>query len=266
MWTGTPMFVPQRNSLILHTLSQCLAREHFACTELVTDDRGMFISEVLGWEYSAIVNSLNQDTSPLVNYMWARGKIRAILNQDSDFAHIDNDVLIFGPLPRRVREARLCAERIDNPWYYRSEEGIACRDHAGLPEGHLAYNCGLIGGTDIHLLHKYAFKALELSDKFQGMTNNGTIVSMIFEQYWFGCFARAHRVRVETILPAWTTKGEVRAAKWFHMTGDIKRSPEMIEKVERRLQNQFPKAYKRFTRGWRSLQQDISTLFPATSS
>lgn len=260
------MFAPRRSGLMLHTLSQCLIGEHFKTSELVTDDQGMFVSEVLGWEYSSILNVLGGDNDPLVNYMWARGKMRAILQQEEDFAHIDNDVLCFGPLPRRIREARICAERVDNPWYYRSDEGKACQMICGLPWGHTAYNCGLIGGTDIHLLRKYATMALEKSDLFKGHPLNGTIVSMTFEQYWLGVWARYKGVRVETILPAWASKSGVRAARWFHMTGDIKRDPKMIEKVERRLKTQFPRAYKRFNEGWRNLQADAGTLFPSTSS
>lgn len=259
------MFAPRRESLLLHTLSQCLLRQHFPYSELITDDRGMFISEILGWEYSSIVNGLNVDQTPLVNYMWARGKMRAILQQDKDFVHIDNDVLCFGALPRRIREARLCAERVDNPWFYRSDEGIGLRHAAGLPEGHVAYNCGMIGGTDIHLLHKYAKKALEISDLFSGWFSNGTLVSMIFEQYWLGCFARFHGVRVETMLPAWTTLANVRSAKWFHATGDIKRDPKIQEKVERRLKEQFPDNYKRFNRGWKNLQNEKMLFAPVSS-
>lgn len=262
------MFAVNRDMLMVHTLSHCFARDNFSYVELVTDDQGMFTGEVLGWEYSSIVNKLNGPlyNDPLTNHMWARGKMNAILCQDEDFVHIDNDVLCFGALPRRIREARLCAERVDNPWYYRSHEGITAISLAWLPEGATAYNCGLIGGTDIHLLRKYAEGALEISDKLKGMPMNGTIASMTFEQYWLGCFARNKRVRVETILPAWSTKGDVRAAKWFHMTGDIKRDPKVLEKVERRLKTQYPRAYKRFNEGWKKLQGELSTLFPAFSS
>lgn len=256
LWTGTAMFRPTRHGMLLQTLSHCLALEYFDKVELVTDDRGLFLSEVMGWQYTSILNRLDELNEEGMLNFWARGKMLALLLQNEECVHVDNDVLLFGQLPKRIRSGRLVTERIDNPWYYRSPDGIMAQEIAGLPEGAVAYNCGMVGGVDLHLIHRYSERALNLSQMFKGSSVNGTIASMIFEQYWLGVFTRDQGVRVETMLPGWSTVADARSAKWLHLTGNIKNQPEVIHKTEKRIKRQFPEAYRKFLFGWERVQNE----------
>ena len=196
------MFKPQRGPLLVHTLALHLAREHFSSVELVTDTRGLHLSELLGWTYTSYLNVLDELTAGGVTHVWAAGKLVAIRHQFSPFVQIDTDVLLARPLRRELRHARLFAQSIDYPAYYRGGDMQAALATAGLPPGRCAYNCGVIGGTDLALLHQYAAEGLELAARFHGSTINGTTTSMAVEQYHLADFARRYGVRVGNRPPA----------------------------------------------------------------
>lgn len=260
LWTGTPMFQPTRNCLLLQTLSHCLTLEHFDEVELVTDNNGLFISEVLGWEYTSLVSRLDELTREGLGHIWATGKMMALLLQNKSSVHIDWDGLFFGVLPKRMRQGRLIAERVDNPDYYTSPDLECAIETLDFPKGMMGYNCGMVGGMDMGLVRKYAEGAISNAQKMKATHLNGTAVSMVCEQYWLGLFARENGVRVEPLLSAWSTFGEARRSKWFHLTGPIKHRPEVMVRVERRLARDYPKAYRKFLEGFPRVQREWNAI------
>ena len=249
LWTGTTRFAPERGPLVIHTLSLALLHRHFAHVELVTDDRGLYLAESLGWRYTAYVNVLDALTAAGVTHVWALGKLAAALEQDEPYVQVDGDVLMAKPLRQECRQARLVAQSIDYPDYYRGADMDAARRHAGLPDGRVAYNCGVVGGTDIKLLHAYAAEGLSLARRFRDNPLNGTTTSMAAEQYHLGDFARRNHCRVETILPLGHTNADKRAAGYDHLTGDAKRSAGRVAAAERVLARHFPHEYARLLSG-----------------
>lgn len=250
LWTGTPMFRLRYSALLLHTLSACLAERHFSRTELVTDDRGLNIAETLGWRYTTLVNILNDIGAGGLDHIWALGKFYAILAQSGDFLHCDSDT-VFDKHPTSLRNARLAAQGVDFPSWYRGAKMREALETTGLPHGAVPYNCGVVGGTDLHLLRLYAEGALGMAQLFAHNDRciNGTITSMVIEQYWLGAFARQKEVRVETILPMKPTRADLKRAGYQHFHGGSKHECRNVAKIERRLQSEFPYAWERFTDG-----------------
>lgn len=253
LWTGTPRFHPERGPLLVHTLSLCLANEHFQHVELVTDRRGLELSELLGWRYTSYLNCLDELTQAGLTHVWALGKFTAILQQSEPFLQIDTDVLLASAFRRELRHARLVAQSIDYPQYYAGVDMESAIRHAGLPSGRVAYNCGVIGGTDIRLLHRYARESIHLARRFFGHNLNGTTTSMAVEQYHLGDFARRHHCRVETVLPLIHTDADRREHGYDHLTGDSKRETGRVDECESYLSRHFPDAYLRFVNGWARL-------------
>ncbi len=251
LWTGTTRFRPERGPLVVHTLSLALLHEHFAHVELVTDDGGLHLAEALGWRYTAYVNVFDRLTAAGLTHVWALGKLAAALEQGEPYVQVDTDVLLWQPLRRECRQARLVAQSIDYPDYYRGTDMDAARAHAGLPDGRVAYNCGVVGGTDLRLLHAYAAEGLDLARRFRGHPLNGTTTSMAAEQYHLGDFARRHHCRVETVLPlgydaAQRARGR---GEYDHLTGDTKRDPARVGECEAVLARRYPAEYRRLLRG-----------------
>jgi hypothetical protein len=263
LWTGTPMFKVRRGPLLVHALSLCLAAEWFPAVELVTDDRGTFLAEALGFRYTSIINALQ--APPKVAHVWARGKFEAILTQSGPFLHIDTDVLLIKPLCPKLLRSRAVAQSLDFPDYYRGNDMVNARQIAGLPPHHPAYNCGVMGGTDLHFWHEYARKSLALVDRFEGCSINGTTTSMVCEQYHLGVFAREAGVRVDTVCEVHPTYEEIERTGYVHLQGPAKTDPGWIVKVEDRMRRDFPEAYIRFCKGWDALEKRLPRYAPSNS-
>lgn len=254
------MFRLNRSQLLVTTLAHCLAMQAFETVEFVTDFRGLELAERLGWRFTAVVPALEQLADCATPHVWALGKLVALQTQKKPVCQLDCDVYLHKPLPPRMRDARLIAQSVDWPHYYIGENMEAGRRIAGLPEGHVAYNAGLLGGCDIGLVHEYADCALELAEKFAGREHElceGTCISMLVEQYWLGVFAREAGVRIETILPLNPTRSEWHEAGYTHLHGDAKRDPYYVKNTARRLRAQFPAAFAAFEAGWREIEEDF---------
>ena len=259
------MFKPQRGPLLVHTLALCLATEHFRGVELVTDTRGLDLSETLGWRYTSYLNVLDALTAAGLTHVWALGKLVAIMHQSEPFLQIDTDVLLLKAPRREIRHARLAAQSIDYPDYYAGEDMRAALAHAGLAAGRVAYNCGVVGGTDVHLLYHYAREGLELGRKFYCHPLNGTTTSMAIEQYHLADYARRNGVRVETLLPLRHEGRDHRREGYAHLTGDSKRDPVLVAACERRLAGDYPAEYRAFLAGWKKVEceYDLEPAAPA---
>lgn len=257
LWTGTPMFRLRRDHAIVHTLACALAHEAFAVTELVTDRRGLEIADRLGWRYTTYVPCLDEINDPALEHIWARGKLTALTVQSSPFCHIDNDVLLHAGLPKRMTQAPLLAQSKDDLEYYTGDLMKKAIATSGYPFGACPYNVGLVGGTNIPLIQKYAEGALADASKFANGEHeiNGTTVSMVLEQYGLGVFARRERVRVEEHIPIpkQCVSSDHKASRYSHLVGPSKADQREVSRVENRLREQFPAAYNDFVRGWRIL-------------
>jgi len=250
LWTRTPMFVPTRGPMLIQTLAVNLAARVFAETEFVTDDRGAEIAALLGWPFTRISTDLETWPAEGLTHIWALGKLVACARQERPFVQFDSDVLLFKPLPERLLRCRLLAQSQDYPHYYRSRDMRDAQGIAGFEPGGIAYNAGLLGGSDVALVRAYAWAGLDLAQKFRGCAINGTTTSMIIEQYQLGAFSRRVGVEVGTLLPLGPTRKQTARAGYAHLTGDAKRKPEWIERAERRLAMEFPEAYMRFVAAW----------------
>jgi hypothetical protein len=250
------MFRIERGPLLIQTLAVCLAAQAFAETEFVTDRGGAHIAETLGWRFHRVLTPLDEFPGDGLDHIWALGKLVACSIQDEPFVQFDSDVLLFKPLPQRLCHARLIAQSPDPEQYYTSADMRRALAIAGLPDGHTAFNAGLLGGCDVALVRAFAFAALELALKFRRCDLNGTTTSMMIEQYHLGVFSARTGVPITTLLPALPLRAEVMRAGYAHLTGSAKRSPDYIARAEARLRRDFPGAHKRFAAGWQQLLTD----------
>jgi hypothetical protein len=253
LWTRTPMFVAQRGSMLIQTLSANLAARAFTETEFVTDVRGAEIAKLLGWPFTHISTSLETWPADGITHIWALGKLVACALQEQPFVQFDSDVLLFKPLPKRLTRHRLLAQSPDFPHYYTSRDMQSALALADFAPGGTAYNAGLLGGSDVALVRAYAWAGMDLAQKFRGCPLNGTATSMIVEQYQLGVFARRVGIEVGTLLPLAPSRKQVAKAGYAHLTGGAKREEKWIAKAEARLAADFPAAYARFIAAWPQL-------------
>lgn len=259
------MFKARRGPLLIHTLSLELARKHYPCVELVTDRLGLAVSDTLGWQYTTYYSPLDALCARGIEHVWAAGKLVAMLAQEEPFIQIDVDVCLLKPIGHRLATARMFAQSMDYPGHYQSANMLKAIGIAGLPGDHVAYNAGILGGSDLKALHQYATDALELAKRFSGNGLNGTSTSMCIEQYSLGVFSRRHKVRVDTLISMHPTPDELDEVGYIHLTGAAKLQPHYIERCESQLRDEFPAAYKRFLAGWGKLENSCPVETPTPS-
>jgi hypothetical protein len=240
--------------MLLTTLAVCLAAKAFRETQFVTDSRGAAIGRALGWEFTYECLELDNWPMPGLTHVWALGKLIACAIQVKPFVQFDGDVLLFKPLPGRLRRSAIIAQSPDRPDFYDSAEMHEAMGIAGYPPGITAYNAGLLGGCDVALMRAYAWAGLELSRKFIGTRINGTVISMLVEQYQLGMFSQRTGIEVDTLLPATPTKADVSRAGYAHSIGPWKHTKQWTEKAEWRMENDFPEQYARFLHAWPAVQ------------
>jgi hypothetical protein len=153
----------------------CLSlREHYDEVELYTDSAGYHILiEVLQLPYTK-THVIFDDFQCLPQH-WALSKIKTYSLQTEPFLHIDGDIYLPRPLPKRNLNAPLVAQNREiGTIYYRHMmdhvlrmENLELPDYVmrGLKENSIAsYNMGVFGGTDITFIHKYCEEVLRFID------------------------------------------------------------------------------------------------------
>lgn len=249
LWTRTPMFRAVRGPLLFATLAAHFVKRAFGVTRLCTDKRGAEIAAMLGWPFDEIDTGLDEMECGGCEHVWALGKLFAALSQDRPFVQFDWDVLLLKPLPDTITKARMAAQSVDYPEWYRGAEMEAWMERVGYRAGLPAYNAGIFGGSDLGAIHEYAESGIALARRLANGAE-GTKLSMFAEQYHAGAFAERNGIEVATLLPLRPTREEVAAAGYIHMTGGNKRAARWIARAEARMARDFPAAWERFQAGW----------------
>lgn len=258
LWTRPDREQICREALLLQTLSLCYMRLHFVWTELVTDVRGLLIADRLRWRYDSFRTDLER-IEPRLSHVWSAGKFVAQLIQKKPYAHLDNDFLLFDPLPVDFRRSRIFIQGKDEPSFYLNGWMDTLMKRAGIDVHACAYNAGIIGGCDVPLLHDYCRFGLDTMRRIAD-DSNGTAISIIGEQAAFGQFLRDRRVRPAELIPIPLSESpdDYAKCKFTHVWAWTKRDRRWAEKVEHRLAVEFPEEYADFVRGFPKLDQCLN--------
>lgn len=244
--TGTNRFTLNRESLMLTTLAILRNKEVFKKLIFFADDYAYEIGTYLGWpvEYGY----LREIEDPEI---WALNKFHAILGVKEPCAHVDNDAMfIHNEGLHRLERAALFAQGIDKPEYYESKDMQLALAICGFQEGLPALNCGIMGGSNVELLHLYCRNSIELARRFRDSGINGTTASMAIEQYHLARFAEATESFVSRLLPRNPTLQQIDRAGWIHLHGKAKHDVMNINRVEQRLIRDYPGEWEKFNEGW----------------
>lgn len=252
-WTETSFWKMTRGTAIIHTLSNALANVAFQKVNFVTDNKGAEIATALGWRYHKISTKLHDLCPVNLRHIWAMGKLYAIALQTEPFCHLDNDVLLFKPLPPRILDAQMFAQSKDKHLYYGSRSMQQAIKACLLGRLQLPYNTSIIGGQNVQLLHLYGVRSFGACRRFEGSDIDGTTISMAVEQSWLGSFAHKKGIKIEELLPLNFTDEDAEKVGFSHLIGRSKHRPEIQARCEARLSKDFPDEYRKFNSGWMRL-------------
>lgn len=274
-------WMSEKHHLFTWVLSTETARQHYPETSLITDDEGVkILIEGIGLEFNYVSTELNalERSDP---GWWALGKIYAYRAQREPFIHIDNDVFLWKPLPKRMEYAPVFAQ---NPEHFSS--GFSCYRpedfefvikcvNGWIPEEWVWYRsaghaqrgecCGVVGGNRVDFINYYAELAIRLiehplnqpawSHLADKMGNN-----ILFEQYLLAACIEYHKSRpsspyrdldIEYMFNSWDDAhipDNAAQAGYTHLIGGAKRNPVIAERLERRVMRDYPDYYERCVR------------------
>lgn len=239
-WSA-PRFMSVDHRIIL-AVSVLLARQHYDRVEMVTDSKGARLFEKMQLPFTSVRTDLEGfDVNPMA---WAAGKMQVYAMQEEPFVHIDQDVFLFKPLPKRIMEAPIFAQSHEPRNLYNVTIPRTPKNHLErlvTPDHDWdCYNAGILGGHDLDFIRSYAIKGIEAIRELD-VIDPWTMT--IYEQAWFARYARDLGKKVTTLFHH-AHPLEAEALGYCHLM-QCKHSDECVGRVRRRLERMDPDMYNR---------------------
>jgi hypothetical protein len=199
------------------SLIECFAlslhhsKKWFKEVHLITDLKGKALIDKYGLEFDYVTTELEEALADIDKNNWALGKIYACKIQDKPFIHIDNDVILFKPLPQSFLRAEAGFQNPENHTWHRFYGDMIDFDKKNYKtppiwytfpsiEDGKSYNCGIIAFNRIEVVQEWWDEALKYAmylDNIGGYTDvSMNIPSLIFEQHFVASLCKHIGVRV----------------------------------------------------------------------
>lgn len=274
-----------KHHLLSWILSVERARKHFPKLILYTDDDGeRLLVKELGLKFDEVNTSLNQLNRKDPDF-WVSGKLYAYRCQKEPFIHLDNDVVLWKPLPSYIQSAPIF---LQNPEFFAFEgEGSyyqpevinrAVNEVNGwLPKEWSWYTAnrqgrsvcvGIIGGNNLKFISYYADLALKFIEhpanqnawKYIRETIGHKMAghNLLFEQYLLSAcidyyrFAETNEftgsLNPKFLFSSFDDALRPENAKemgYTHFIGPAKRNKVLMGHLEKRVKDDYPYYYER---------------------
>ena len=239
-------------ALSLHYTKKWFKEVHF-----ITDIKGKELVEQYGLTFDYISTELEDVLQNVGKREWALGKIWACKIQDKPFIHIDNDIILFKPLPKDFLNKDAVFQNSEKTYTMQHYHGMMQYDkenYTDRPKWYdvqksLAYNCGLLGFNLFDFLDEWwesAVKHVDYLKQRNGYPLPGAVSPLIYEQQYVGCLCNEYNYEVGVLTdysdlpnpPEWIPDDLARKLGYTHLLSQSKRKKETEEKVRKRLRSQ----------------------------
>ncbi len=205
-------FAKYSDFLFTTALSIYCASRHFKEVQFISTSWGVDLIKELDLPITSYSTKLD-DMKSVSKFFWAYGKLLAYCEQDKPFVHIDNDVFLWHPLPKRILEAYLCfqsREPFNQPGYKYYNMLKPCflatpvkpKVIADNDVSDYAYNCGICGGNDLNIFKEWkacseeylfadANQRVFFKDYFELLIHQ----NLFHEQYFLASLIKKHKLR-----------------------------------------------------------------------
>lgn len=259
-----------RHHLQSWVLSAMTARQSHGRIELVTDRAGeRLLVDSLAIPYDNVQVTLDSADSEAPSELWAYGKLLAYEQQEEPFLHIDGDVYLWKKLPQKVLSHRMIAQSREaephtnymHTVYVASrrslvKSGVTLPASWSFPDTK-AYNCGVMGGTDIDAIRRYVGEAKQFVRDCREYGWNRLGVStasmnVMVEQLTMYTFAARHNIPVGLLFEDFDVAGShenrSRELGYTHMMADKNASAGVLQRLSERVQRDYPEQFDRIER------------------
>lgn len=198
--------------------------------------------------------------------LWAIPKIYAYSKQEKPFLHVDGDVFIWEKFPPELLNKALIAQNMEYATDYYERimqelegnlrffpESIRQERENGNPI--LAYNAGILGGSDIAFFKTYTKSAFEFITKNLDKLDSIQVsnFNIFFEQYLFYCLAKKHDKKVDVLIDRILGDNQYKGfgdfievpynKTYLHLLGNYKKNESVCLQLANRLRKDFPTYY-----------------------
>jgi hypothetical protein len=230
--------------------------------ELVTDSEGAdLLINKLHLPYTSCLTILDKlkNENPAI---WALGKIAAYEVQQEPFIHVDGDIYIWKPFPKRIEEAGIVAQNIEKNYSMGINLLDEMRDKNFTFPFHLSLvdmcesNMGITGGHDLNFFKDYCSMVhgfLEVNrDKLASLSGGVSSVNTIMEQYLMYEYAQRRGKKIECLIPSLPNTEMYKLTlfcllpkevSFIHNIGSNKRREIMSDRLARLLYCSYPRHY-----------------------
>lgn len=252
-------FINTNDLAMFLSLSLEYSKKQFKTVKLMTNKYG---KSILIDKYKIAFTEVSTELEKLKfpQELWAYPKVASYSLQPKPFVHVDNDVVLWEPLPAEIKSAPISFQHKE---LFKTETGYIplIKELEKTTVAYFlksqkidyAYNCGVVAVNDLAITKKWK----EMVDEF---ISNGPDIwhsrfNYIFEQYFIACILRNERIdpNVKFLL---NEKESISKPKFkmTHLWGETKKSPD-IGKIKDRLKKEFPKIFARIDKIQKNEQQ-----------
>lgn len=242
-------------------------RDIYGNIELVTDDYGKELCDVLELPYYKVTTDLN-DIEHYSHHLWAIGKLYTYSLQKEPFLHVDSDVFVWKRFSDKLLKSDIIAQNIEvinhasNEYYLELEQYLeyvpeCIRTFRKEKENIIMANFGIFGGNNIDFIREYVDIAFDFVNKnlngLEKLPKRKGWFNMIFEQYLFYCLTVERNKTIATLFEheSFMFNGLLDFFKvpnditYTHVLGSYKKFETICNDVSNRLLYEYPSCHKR---------------------
>lgn len=227
------------------------AKKYHEEVELVTDTVSLDMFKKLELPFTTIRTDLDE----LVNYpksLWSLGKLKAYQIQTQPFVHIDNDFILYEPLPGWFTDKPIGFQnKEDGGWFedaYRKQCNHLSKNGKNLPESwganDYAYNCGVYSCNDLEYNKRYCIEAFQLVNnniELIEATGSANLYCIIFEQYIASTVSQKMEIEPVYLAEPYSPE-EVEKLGLIHIWG-AKNNEKWFRNIEKIVKKEHPKHF-----------------------
>jgi hypothetical protein len=234
----------------LHKLCFFHLKKSFKNIHFITDSSSKKFFNGIPWTSVSTGLDIVPDDYPEV---WSLSKLYAykeICEKGKPFIHVDNDVILWKPLPKRITNSEVfvqCPEDTHKHKYELEKYKKYCSNKSifkNLPLTNIGYNMGIFGGTNLKFINQYADQVLKIildksNENFWKEYNgykNIWCKAVLAEQYFLYLFSIVKKQKITCLFSKWPEEQEAIEIGYTHLMM-AKNSNGIEFKVEHLLEN-----------------------------
>lgn len=234
-------------------LSFLLAKKHYCSVNLIGDKIGVNLLKHLDW--SSVSDEL-EDLPDGYKDVWSLSKLKAyyiIAQKKESFFHIDFDFFLIKKLSPNIERSPVVFQHretgldrflnYNTDIFHRDIKFLPLRKGASFSGSEVkpvreAYNCGIVGGTDMLFFNLYSSLAIEcvLSEENKQFWQNDSLMPItkatLAEQYYPSLIAKHNRpyAYVKFLESSWGCRDIDLSREYIHLLGE--QSKHKINELE----------------------------------